>query len=52
MADEKYDLYMTADIPEESNNSEMVFTAGSHPYKFAINTTSGPYGKNDKNMPA
>jgi len=47
---EECDMYMTVDIPEESNNSEMVFTSGSHLYKFTLNTTSGPYGKNDKNM--
>ena len=50
IAEEKYDLYMTVDIPEESNNSEMVFTLGNNPYKFTINKTSGPYGKNDKNF--
>ena len=47
---EKYDLFLIADIPEESKNIEMVFSSGSNSYKFAINPTSGPWIGGGKNF--
>ncbi len=47
---EKYDLFLIADIPGESLNSEMVFTSGSNSTKFMLNPTSGPWGTDGKNF--
>ncbi len=47
---ERCDLYLIADIPGESKNTEMVFTSGSSSYKFTINPTSGPWVDGGKNF--
>jgi hypothetical protein len=40
---EKYDLFLIANIPVESENIELLFSSGSNSFKFPINPTSGPW---------
>ena len=47
---EKYDLYLTADIPAESINIQMIFTFGTASSTFTINPTTGPWVGGGKNF--
>jgi hypothetical protein len=47
---EKYDLYLTADIPAESINIKMIFTFGTTSSIFTINPTTGPWVGGGKNF--
>lgn len=47
---EKYDLFLIADVPEDSKNIEMLFTSGTSSYKFTINPTVGPWVGGGKNF--
>jgi hypothetical protein len=45
-----YDLYLTADIPAESINIQLIFTFGTASSTFTINPTSGPWVGGGKNF--
>lgn len=49
-ADQKYDLFMIADVPETSKHIEMIFSSESKILKFNINPTFGPWGNEGKNF--
>lgn len=49
-ADEKYDLFLIADIPGESKNNVMILSSVTNVFKFTINPTSGPWIDGGKNF--
>ncbi|TSA33824.1 MAG: hypothetical protein D4R64_13480 [Porphyromonadaceae bacterium] len=49
-SNEKYDLFLIADVLGESKNQEMFFSVGSKIFKFKINPTSGPWIGGGKNF--
>lgn len=42
-ADEKYDLYLIANIREEGTGETLSFTANGVSHKYILKPTSGPY---------